>query len=49
MVIILKDNVSMAASSSLLQATGVDFILLNVVVSWLLSTNARLAENIFLA
>ena len=43
-----KDNVSVADSATRLWPTGVDFILLNIVVGWPLSTNARPAENIFL-
>ena len=37
----------MAASATQLRATGVDFILLNIVVCWSLSTNSRPTENIF--
>ena len=47
MVTISKDNVSVAALATRLWATGVDFILLNAVIGWLLSINARPAENIF--
>ena len=34
----------MAASAIRLRATGVDFILLNVVIGWSLSTNVRPAD-----